>query len=80
MVKRIELSILFLYNKNVMYMKVIFLDFNGIVDTYEDLDVINMDNLNRLKKLCNETGSSIVYTSSNRFSKKTVLTVFFFFF
>ena len=50
-------------------MKVIFLDFNGIVDTYEDLDVINIDNLNRLKKLCNETGSSIVYTSSNRFSK-----------
>ena len=49
-------------------MKVIFLDFNGIVDTYEDLDVINMDNLNRLKKLCDETGSSIVYTSSGRFS------------
>lgn len=50
-------------------MKVIFLDFNGIVDTYEDLDVVNMDNLNRLKKLCEETGSSIVYTSSGRFSR-----------
>lgn len=50
-------------------MKVIFLDFNGIVDTYEDLDVVNMDNLNRLKKLCEITGSRIVYTSSNRFSK-----------
>lgn len=50
-------------------MKVIFLDFNGIVDTYEDLDVINMGNLNRLKKLCEETGSRIVYTSSGRFSR-----------
>lgn len=50
-------------------MKVIFLDFNGIVDTYEDLDVVNMDNLNRLKKLCEVTGARIVYTSSGRFSQ-----------
>ena len=69
MVKRIELSILFLYNKNVMYMKVIFLDFNGIVDTYEDMDEINLGNLDRLKKLCELCNASVVYSSSNRYSR-----------
>ena len=50
-------------------MKVVFLDFNGIVDTYEDLDEINVDNLNRLIELCDLTGSRVVYSSSNRNSK-----------
>ena len=31
-------------------MKVVFLDFNGILDTYENFDVIDPDNLNRLKR------------------------------
>ena len=50
-------------------MKVIFLDFNGIVDTYEDMDEINLGNLERLKKLCELCNASIVYSSSNRYSK-----------
>ena len=50
-------------------MKVIFLDFNGIVDTYEDMDEINLDNLERLKKLCTLCNASVVYSSSNRYSR-----------
>ena len=49
-------------------MKVIFLDFNGILDTYENLDVIDEGNINRVKKLCDMTGSSVVFSSSGRFS------------
>lgn len=49
-------------------MKVIFLDFNGILDTYENLDVIDEGNISRLKQLCDITGSSVVYSSSGRFS------------
>ena len=50
-------------------MKVIFLDFNGIVDTYEDMDEINLDNLERLKKLCTLCNANVVYSSSNRYSR-----------
>lgn len=49
-------------------MKVIFLDFNGIVDTYENMDEINLDNLNRIKRLCELCNASVVYTSSSRYS------------
>lgn len=45
-------------------MKVIFLDFNGVLDTYENMDVINKDNLLRLKKLVDETNSKVVISSS----------------
>ena len=31
-------------------MKVVFLDFNGILDTYENMDVVDPDNLMRLKR------------------------------
>ena len=50
-------------------MKVIFLDFNGIVDTYEEMDEINIDNLNRLIELCRLTDSKVIYSSSNRMSR-----------
>lgn len=59
-------------------MKVIFLDFNGIVDTYKEMDEINFDNLNRLIELCRLTDSKVVYSSSNRmsrFGKELVLTM-----
>lgn len=49
-------------------MKVIFLDFNGIVDTYAEMDEINLGNLERLKKLCELCNASVVYSSSNRYS------------
>lgn len=47
-------------------MKVIFLDFNGILDTYDNLDVIDNDNLNRLKRIVLETGAKVVISSSNK--------------
>lgn len=47
-------------------MKVIFLDFNGILDTYENMDVIDSDNLNRLKIIVDVTGAKVVITSSNK--------------
>ena len=47
-------------------MKVIFLDFNGILDTYDNMDVIDSDNLNRLKRIVLETGAKVVISSSNK--------------
>ena len=38
-------------------MNVIFLDFNGVLDTYENIDEINIDNLKRLKNIVDETES-----------------------
>lgn len=45
-------------------MKVIFLDFNGVLDTYDNMGEINPDNLNRLKYIAKETDSKIVISSS----------------
>ena len=45
-------------------MKVIFLDFNGILDTYYDMDVISDCNLNRLKKIVDATDAKVVISSS----------------
>ena len=47
-------------------MKVIFLDFNGILDTYENMDVIDSDNLNRLKRIVDECDAKVVLTTSNK--------------
>ncbi len=45
-------------------MKVIFLDFNGVLDTSFKIDEINYDNLQRLKLICSSTGASVVISSS----------------
>lgn len=45
-------------------MKVIFLDFNGVLDTYENMDEINKDNLLRLKNIVDATDSKVVISSS----------------
>jgi len=45
-------------------LKVIFLDFNGVLDTHENMDVINEDNLLRLKNIVCQTDSSVVISSS----------------
>lgn len=45
-------------------MKVIFLDFNGVLDTYENMDEINEDNLRRLKHIVDITDSKVVISSS----------------
>jgi len=45
-------------------MKVIFLDFNGVLDTYDNIDQINKDNLLRLKHIVDETQANIVISSS----------------
>ena len=47
-------------------MKVIFIDFNGILDTYENMDVIDSDNLNRLKRIVDECNAKVVLTTSNK--------------
>src|SRR5574344_731394 len=41
-------------------MKVIFLDFNGVLDTYEEMNIINKENLERLKKIVDLTNSYFV--------------------
>jgi len=45
-------------------MNIIFLDFNGVLDTYENIDEINIDNLDRLKYIVDTTNSKIVISSS----------------
>ena len=45
-------------------MNVIFLDFNGVLDTYEKMDEINKDNLERLKHIAQETNAKVVISSS----------------
>ena len=45
-------------------MNVIFLDYNGVLDTYENMDVTNRENLLRLKNIVLETNSKIVISSS----------------
>lgn len=45
-------------------MNIIFLDFNGVLDTFENIDEINIDNLNRLKYIIEETKSKVVISSS----------------
>ena len=45
-------------------MKIIFLDINGVLDTYEEMDVVNQSNLLRLKYIVEQTRSSIVVSSS----------------
>ena len=47
-------------------MKVIFLDFNGVLDTYEEFDVIDKSNLYILIDAINLTDSKVVITSSNK--------------
>lgn len=47
-------------------MKVIFLDFNGIMDSWENMDTYEPSNIERLRKIVNETGAKIVLTTSNK--------------
>lgn len=45
-------------------MKIIFLDFNGVLDTFDNMNIINESNLNRLKTIVNETNAKVVISSS----------------
>ena len=45
-------------------MKVIFLDFNGVLDTSDNYDVVNLNNLSILMNVVKLTESKIVITSS----------------
>ena len=45
-------------------MKVIFLDFNGVLDIWENMNVVNQENLNRLKRIVAVTEAKIVISSS----------------
>ena len=45
-------------------MKVIFLDFNGVLDTFENMNEVDPTNLNILKEIIRETNAKIVISSS----------------
>lgn len=49
-------------------MKVLFLDYNGVIDTWQNFDEINPDNLQRLKKILEATGAKVVISSSTKTS------------
>ena len=54
--------------------KVIFLDFNGVLDTRLCMDDINEDNLKRLQHIVSETGAEVVISSSLKNKGLIVLT------
>ena len=45
-------------------MKVVFLDYNGVLDTSVNMDEVDYLNLQRLRRIIKETGAKIVLTSS----------------
>ena len=45
-------------------MKIIFLDFDGVITTPETKWKISLEHVKRIKKICDETGSKIVISSS----------------
>ena len=45
-------------------MKVIFLDFNGVLDNSENYNIVDEENLNILKEIIDETGAKVVVSSS----------------
>ena len=47
-------------------MNIIFLDYNGVLDTNDNMDVINLDNLQRLKHIVDETNSKVILTTSKK--------------
>ena len=49
-------------------MKVIFLDFDGIINDYMTINEINEYNVEMLKQIVNETGAKVVVTSSWKYS------------
>lgn len=51
---------------NKWKINVLFLDFNGVLDTYDNMDVIDYENLSILKELVYKTNSKIVISSSIR--------------
>ena len=48
-------------------MKVIFLDFDGIINDYMTMDQINEDNIEVLKTIVDETNAKVVVTSSHKY-------------
>ena len=47
-------------------MRVIFLDYQGVLDTYENPDILDVENLNILLEIVKRTNAKIVITSSLR--------------
>lgn len=47
-------------------MRVIFLDYQGVLDTYENPDILDVENLNILLEIVKKTNAKIVITSSLR--------------
>ena len=48
-------------------MKVIFLDFDGVINNWYTFESVNEENLLNLKKIVDETNAKIVVTSSSKY-------------
>lgn len=51
-----------------LFMKVIFLDFDGVINNWTNLDIVDKNNVINLLKIINITGAKIVATTSNKYS------------
>lgn len=49
-------------------MKVIFLDFDGVINNWYDFDGVSLNNAKILKEIITQTDAKIVVTSSNKYS------------
>lgn len=56
------------YNENISKIKVIFLDFDGVINDYQTFNYVNEENVRILKRIIDETGAKVVVTSSNKYT------------
>ena len=55
------------YQNNVTKIKVVFLDFDGVINDYLTFNSVNDENVRILKRIIDETGAKVVVTSSNKY-------------
>lgn len=64
-IKTIGLNTIYVWG---VLMKVIFLDFDGVINDWYTMNSVNIDNVLILKQIIDMTGAKIVVTSSNKYN------------
>lgn len=49
-------------------MKIIFLDFDGVINNWNNFDMVDEKNVKILKKIIQESGAKVIATTSNKYS------------
>lgn len=56
------------YKNDITKIKLIFLDFDGVINDYQSFNSVNDENVRILKRIIDETGAKVVVTSSNKYT------------